>query len=391
MAANSTDPDACLPCRIQPEVPGDEGGNAGNIYQRILALGSEAGILEIQMVPKGKRLKMILLLMVMTPGIPEYLTGSTPFYKLVFDFPAFLLGLSLNLGLYSTGALLIREFGVRFRKGWASILILGCAYGIMEEGISVHTFFQASGEPVGLLAVYGRYAGVNWIWALGLTFFHAIFSIALPLVLLSLAYPEHSKEPLLGRKGAATVLCIYASDVILLNLILQAVQGKSVPSAGEYLFFLILSALLVVSAYYVPGHLLSPRGESRKGTNKFYLLGLLVFPLYTLYAYFPVRADGTGRIPPILDMTLFVAGYAAIMVMISRYMPPESNDREKAALAYGLVTPLLVWAELMELIGMGPMITVVTVIALVFLLKLRSMVGQRAAALPGTNQLHMNN
>lgn len=334
------------------------------------------------MVPKGKRGKMILLLMIMTPGIPEYLTGSSSFYSLFTNFPNFVLGLLLNAGLYTTGALLIREFMVRFNKGWISVLILGCAYGIMEEGIAVHTFFEVSGQPVGLLAIYGRYAGVNWVWALGLTFFHAVFSIFLPLLLLSLAYPEHSNEPLLGKRGISAVLFIYALDVLILNLLLLNSPGRPVPTLLDYLFFLAISSILVLLSYKIKSNFPKLRGRAGKGAKKFYMLGLLVFLLYSLYAFFPVRNNGTYVIPPVLDMLFLVAVYSLILFATARSMPGESNEKEKLYLAIGLITPLLGWSVLMEMIGLTPLIMVVTAIAIVFLYKLKKMMKSRNMMIP---------
>lgn len=326
------------------------------------------------MVPKGIRRNMILLLMVLTPGIPEYLTGSTQISPLFVNPVSFVFSLALNLGLYSTGALLIREFLIRFNKGWASVLILGAAYGIMEEGISVHTFFQPSGSPVGLLAIYGRYAGINWIWAFGLTVFHAVFSIFLPLLLLSLAYRSHSRESLLGKKGIASTILLYFFTVIILNVIVNSAKPLSTPTGIDYILFSAISIFLLILAYFFPGYRPVLRGREGDGAKKFYMLGLFVFPIYILYAYVNLRPDGTGRLPPILDIILFMIASLLIYDAVTHYMPPERNNKHGFYLAAGLVTPLLIWAEIMQLTGGFPLITIVTVIAIILLFKLRHVV-----------------
>lgn len=317
---------------------------------------------------------MILLLIVMTPGIPEYMTGSSRLGDLIFNPTSFFLGLAFNIALYSTGALLIRDFAIKFRKGWASILILGLAYGIMEEGISVHTFFIPTGNPVGILGIYGRYLGVDWMWALGISVFHAIFSIGLPILLLSIAYPKYSREPLLGKKSASLVLAIYAIDVVILNLFVNSVKTNSIPTGGDYIFFLLLSTLLVLIALVLPGRWLSGHGNRDQGTKKFYILGLLVFPLYTANAFLPASPNGNPRIPPLLEAMIFLFGNLLIMALIARYMPPGNNRRHKFSLALGLITPLFVWAVLIQIIGAAEIITVVYIIAIALLLKLRTLV-----------------
>lgn len=330
------------------------------------------------MVPKGTRGKMILLLMIMTPGIPEYLTGSSRITDLIVNTPSFFIGLILNIGLYSTGALLIREFSVRFNKGWGSILALGCAYGIMEEGVSVHTFVQTAGNPVGLLSIYGRYFGVNWVWSVGLTVFHAVFSIALPLLLLSLAFPEHSKHSLLGKKGIVAVFSMYMITVVFLNLFLYSETTRAMPTVADYVAFAGLSLIFVLIASKLSGRITKPKGVPIQGVKKFFFMGLAVFPLYAAYAFLPVGSNGSGRISPVLDIVLYLLGNLLLMVLIARKMPSENNGRAKLSLAAGLVTPLLVWAELMEISGRVTFITIVAIIALVLLFRLRKSVGKKS-------------
>ena len=336
----------------------------------------------MMVIPRKTRRLMILLLMIMSPGIPEYMTGSSRLGTLISDTPSFFMGLALNIALYTAGVLLIREFSIRYNKGWASILILGLAYGIMEEGISVHTFFAPSGNPVGLLGIYGRSMGVDWIWALGISFFHAIFSIGLPILLLSVAYPNNSREPLLARKGIAVVLFVYILDVIILNIAVNTAKPASAPSPGDYVFFLLLSGILLLVARFLPGNLLKGAGKEEQGTKKFFLLGTLPFTLYAVNAFLPFTSDGNPRISPFLEALLFVTANVLIMLSIAHFMPGKNNRRHKYALAVGLITPLFVWAELVQIIGIAPLITVVSVIGIIFLLKLRKLVktGQNLSA-----------
>jgi hypothetical protein len=92
--------------------------------------------------------------------------------------------------LYGSGALLVRDYARRWQKGWRSILILGAAYGIIEEGIMVRSFFSPTWKDLGVLATYGRWLGTNWVWAEWLAIYHAIFSITIPIFLVELTYPQ---------------------------------------------------------------------------------------------------------------------------------------------------------------------------------------------------------
>ena len=93
----------------------------------------------------------VLLLILLTPGIPEYLSSSSAINALVLNPPLFLFQLLANIGLYGSGALLIREAKVRWNKGWGTVFLLGAAYGILEEGVALSTLFNPHAGPVGSL------------------------------------------------------------------------------------------------------------------------------------------------------------------------------------------------------------------------------------------------
>ena len=167
----------------------------------------------------------VLLLLLLTPGIPEYLSGSSAVSAVVLNPPLFLFQVLANLGLYGPGALLVREASVRWNKGWATVLLLGAAYGILEEGVALSTLFNPAAAPVGTLGSYGHWLGVNWVWAAGIVPFHAVFSISLPILLLGLALPETSGVRLLGRRQAPATLFILVLDVLLLMAIVNRASG----------------------------------------------------------------------------------------------------------------------------------------------------------------------
>jgi len=96
----------------------------------------------------------------------------------------------LLASLYGSGALLVRDYARRWQKGWRSILILGAAYGIIEEGIMVRSFFNPAWKDLGVLGTYGRWLGTNWVWAEWLAIYHAIFSITIPIFLVELTFPQ---------------------------------------------------------------------------------------------------------------------------------------------------------------------------------------------------------
>lgn len=151
--------------------------------------------MQLGFLGKGYR-KPILLLFFLSPLVGEGLSGSTPPLAFLNPGVLFLLG-----SLYGSGALLVRDYAKRWNKGWRSVLILGAAYGIIEEGIMVRSFFNPSWKDLGTLAVYGRWLGVNWVWAEWLTIFHSIFSITIPIFLVELTFPKTRNQVWLSSRS----------------------------------------------------------------------------------------------------------------------------------------------------------------------------------------------
>jgi type IV secretory pathway TrbD component len=78
---------------------------------------------------------------------------------------------------------------------------LGAAYGIIEEGILVRSFFNPNWKDLGILSSYGRWIGVNWVWAEWLVIYHAIFSIAIPIFLVEQTWPQAKKQIWLSSRS----------------------------------------------------------------------------------------------------------------------------------------------------------------------------------------------
>jgi len=81
--------------------------------------------------------KAILFLMFMSAAIAELVSGSSPPVEFFNPFSFTLLVL-----FYGCGAVLVRETAVRWNKGYAGILLLGVAFGILEEGMSVKSWLD---------------------------------------------------------------------------------------------------------------------------------------------------------------------------------------------------------------------------------------------------------
>src|SRR5437870_10218915 len=270
-----------------------------------------------------------LFLLLLTPGIPEYLSASSQITLLVINPPLFFLLLAANIGLYGSGVILIREAMIRWKKGWASVFLLGVAYGIVEEGLDLWTLFYSKAGPVGNLGFYGHWLGVNWVWTVGLLIFHSVYSIGLPIFLFGLVFPELKTKSLVsGRRLAATALCLIADSIFLFVFVSAIYSGYS-PGGTLLLFSGLVAATFVVLARKLPDNFLRTNpGQPKWSPRKFAFAGALLFPATLLAGGIAAGANLPPEIPFALDIIL------AVLLLTRAYksMATVHNQEVKVAL-----------------------------------------------------------
>ena len=179
-----------------------------------------------------------IYLALLSPTIAELLSSSSP--PLEFFNP---LGFLMLIALYGFGAILIREYVVRRGYPKSSIILLGVVYGMVEEGFAVKSFFNPGWQDLGILGVYGRYIGVNWVWSIGLTLYHSIISISIPIAIIELVYSDLMDKPwIVSRRGLLMLFSVFVLDNVLINILL--VSGYQ-PSLLHYLILFMIMFLLV--------------------------------------------------------------------------------------------------------------------------------------------------
>jgi len=165
-------------------------------------------------VPSGRGRPVVLLLL-LAPLIAEVLWGTTTVTESA--------GYVAQIGLYGGAAVLIREVVRRWGGGWPSILLLGAAYGAIEEGLLEPTWFT----PALQSHPYGVAFGVFWTYAAFNMGYHAVFSIAIPILLTELAFPAWRDRPWLGRAGLSVVGAVYAVNAAGIGLLWYTVLQQS--------------------------------------------------------------------------------------------------------------------------------------------------------------------
>ena len=302
-----------------------------------------------------RRLAPVFVLLLLSPMVAELLLGSTPL--LAFFTPFSLL---LEVGLYGAGAVLIRELAQRRGLGWSRILLLGAAYGIIEEGLQIQSFFNVNHPDLGNLAIYGRALGVNWVWAEELIGYHAIWSMTIPILLTELLFPARRGLPWLRTRGLRVIAIIFGLDIVLggalFTLIFHSKFGY-VPPLVPYLGAVALVCLLTWLALRRPAQPAAMNGApfavppARRAPRPWLLR---LFSFGAAFAWFFIFLGLTGptsTIPAPVTMLLGALLALGVWLLVRRWSGPARlwNDRHRLALTAG---PLLLLAFLSFILGL---------------------------------------
>lgn len=319
--------------------------------------------------------KAAIFLLIFSSVSAELISGSSPPMEYFGQ-----MALVFLVPFYGIGAILVNEAAIRWGKGWPTILLLGAAWGIFEEGIVVMSFFNPGWVDLGPLGDYGRLFGVNWVWSVNVTVFHMIWSIAIPIMLMRMIFPQVESSVLVRTRTAVALSMALILVSALLSISISRTMGYAAP-LPLFLGAVIAMLLVIAVAKRMPVHLLADPGDApTRKPLRYYLVGLgfatgffitnFVIPWTNIYS--------------IIDIFIIVA----LVLLSGRYLEKNigrrSNDMHKLALVGGLCSVWILFAFIHELSGGAGMagMAVVAVLYIVFLLWCRRMIARRTAVLP---------
>lgn len=198
------------------------------------------------MIRTQRSLAAAVTLFFVAPLVAEYLLG---------DFPLTWLFLLLMLApFYGGGALLIRELARRTRRGWPTMLLLGAAYTLIEEGFSTQSLFNPD-----YLHMHGHFLSHAWIPALGIGAWwtvlmfnvHTFWSIGVSIALVEGLFPARAESPWLGKIGLAIVAALFLAGGIvgtLFNIRHDHFFATPAQFAGAGIF----CVLFICAAFLIP-------------------------------------------------------------------------------------------------------------------------------------------
>jgi len=276
-----------------------------------------------------------LVLFLLSPAVAELLSGSAP--PVEFFNP---LGFVILTSLYGSGAILARELTLRWRKGYLSLLLLGAAYGVIEEGLMVKSFFDPAWPDLGVLGVFGRWMEINWVWTEMLIIYHAVFSITIPVLLVELAFHSQRKERWVGSRALGGFALLLTGVVFLGYFVMTPYR----PPLPQYFSAVILVILFIFLAWKAPSEDGRQESTNPRGPASFFATGLLgTIGFFTVFWLLPNPLSPLGVM---LLGGLLVFGFARFL---KRLKLKGCNDIRRFALASGGLAFFIFLAPLQEL------------------------------------------
>jgi hypothetical protein len=143
-----------------------------------------------------RRVLPVISLWLLSPLVAEYLLGSLPVSLITI--------LPLMAAMYGSAALLIREAARRSGGGWVTVVLLGIAYGFIEEGFITQSLFNPNYLHLRLLDFgYLPALGTGLPWLVFVVTIHTVWSIAVPIAFAEALFPARRGDPWLGPIGIA--------------------------------------------------------------------------------------------------------------------------------------------------------------------------------------------
>ncbi|MEU6765633.1 hypothetical protein ABZ916_24335 [Streptomyces sp. NPDC046853] len=168
--------------------------------------------------------------------------------------PSTWIALPLLLVMYGAGVLLIREAVVRFGGGWPSLVALGLAYQLAEDGLGL----QALNSPdMYDAADWGlRAHGINWTYWESQIGIHVVLSVLLPVMIANLLYPHLRDRPYLRGGGLAVTGVMAVIGVLGLRLGISGTEdpGYRTPMGWTAIYLVAIALLAWFALRVLPRH-----------------------------------------------------------------------------------------------------------------------------------------
>lgn len=306
----------------------------------------------------------VLVLYILSLLIAELLFGSTPASRSVqLIFESF---------LYGSGALLIREFARRYNLGWTSIILLGITFGIIEECLLLQSAFNPNFLSNDLS--YGRTGGVNWVWAEYIIGYHAIWSIAIPILIAELIFPDKKSQPWLNKTGIAITSGLYLLSCVAFYSTFVKMSGFTT-SLVHYSIAGSLALSLIVLSIYLPTKILF---KNTSKTPPPYVVGIIAFGGSALWLglFSLIFKQGYGQPAWIVELSGLLI-VMSLFYFISDWVKKNWNDHHWFSIAFGCLMASMLFGLTTLMQATSQLDIVCQVVFIIITISLMSLLNKR--------------
>jgi len=196
----------------------------------------------LSVAPTGfRRVAPAFVLFFLSPFVAEFLLGNISISAIA--------ALIILAPLYGGGALAVREIARRCGRGWATIVLLALAYGLIEEGIVIQTLFNPNYLGLHLLTeAYIPSLGIGGWWTPFVLTLHTVWSISVPIAIVEALFAERRETPWLGKTGLGVSIALLLIGGILIRFGTQK-QGPFTASPLQLISATILVVLVSALAF----------------------------------------------------------------------------------------------------------------------------------------------
>lgn len=236
-----------------------------------------------------------LFLLLATGPLAEVLSENVQLLTYVRPLPFLFITLT-----YGVPVLLIRELAAARKLNVGGVVLLGLAYGILNEGVLAKTLTQPGGSPLDDFAGYGQIGALQGGWAIFIVFWHSLHSVLYPILLSHWLFPDAAERRWFASGRARWLL--YVLLTILFGLYALYFLNPLRNDIGPFLLYVTVSLALGAIALRfckVGGTLLQT--SSTKPSLKPALFGACTLLFYVL------QFGSPRQIPFVLYLALSVA------------------------------------------------------------------------------------
>ncbi|WP_241775837.1 hypothetical protein [Bacillus wiedmannii] len=185
----------------------------------------------------------VLGLFFLSPFVAEYLLGNISI-SVIAALPFLAL-------MYGCGSILIREITRRSGYGWPTMILMGLAYGILEEGLITQSLFNPSYANANLLdnaPIPGL--GIGAWWTLFVLTLHTVWSTSVPIAIIESYISSRKTTPWLGKTGMVITSVLFVAGMIF-SFYVSYVQEHFLATPLQFISTLIAISIVIIIAFRI--------------------------------------------------------------------------------------------------------------------------------------------